>query len=274
MPHKILLAISSILFVITGCSTTEKVKPAPVTHPVIQQETISPSSQPQETGLPAIEPKADQVLKQMTDLLASAHAFTFNALTIKEQVLPSGQKLQYDSNIQVKMQRPNALYANVTSGAKKKTLWYHDTTFALLDRKNHFYATTQTPNNIDDTLDFIIDHYGVTLPLADFVIADPYSDATEYTISGFYVAEVEVNGIKTHHLAFHQENIDWQIWIDAEGRPVPRKFVVIYNTKTNAPQFIAFFKDWNFTPNFKSDEFIFQPPKGTVKIDFQSNINR
>ena len=91
------------------------------------------------------------------------------------------------------------------SGAKKKTLWYHDTTFALLDRKNNFYATTHTPNNTDDTLDFIMDHYGVSLPLADFVLTDPYTDFTKNTLSGFYVAEVDVDGIKTHHLAFHQD---------------------------------------------------------------------
>ncbi len=276
MPHKFLLTLSIMMFSLLGCSTTntEIIELAPQTNSVGQLENAAPSRERQGTEQPMIEPKAGRLLKQMTDLLSSTNAFTFNALTIKEQVLPSGQKLQYDAAIQVKMQRPNALLVNITSGAKKKTLWYQHTTFSLLDRNNNFYATVQVPNNIDDTLDFIMDHYGVSMPLADFVVADPYHDVTENNLSGFYVAEVEVGGKKTHHLAFRQADVDWQIWIDADGRPIPRKFVITYKDKASVPEFIAFFKDWNLSPQFKSNEFTFQPSKNAVKIDFYSEQKR
>lgn len=206
----------------------------------------------------------------MSDVLSSSSAYSFKAVVIKEQVLPSGQKLQYDSTILVKMQRPNALFVNKISGTKKQTMWYHDTTFTLLDKKNNFYATTQTPDNTENMLDFIMESHGINMPLADFVFKDLYLDLIENVISGFYVAEVEVNGIKTHHLAFHQDNVDWQIWIDAEGDPVPRKFVITYNYLDSTPLFISFFKDWNLSAKFKTNEFIFQPSEAAVKIDFRS----
>jgi hypothetical protein len=172
------------------------------------------------------------------------------------------------------MQRPNALFVDQNSGTKKKTLWYQSTQFNLLDKKNNFYATTQTPDNIEDALDFIMEKHGVNMPLADFVFKDIFANLTENVISGFYVAEVEVNGIKTHHLAFHQLNVDWQIWINAEGQPVPRKFVITYYNKASQPQFLAFFKEWNLTPQFKTDEFSFKKPKDAVKINFYSELNR
>jgi len=265
--NKKYLIISVLLTTLVSCSSTEtkQIASSPENNEVSQYESTPSDS---------IEPKAQEVLKQMSDVLSSSPSFTFKALIVKEQVLPSGQKLQYDSTILVKMQRPNALFVNKISGTKKQTMWYHDTTFTLLDKKNNFYATAQTPDNTEDMLDYIMESHGVNMPLADFVFNDLYLDLIENVLSGFYVAEVEVNGIKTHHLAFHQDNVDWQIWIDAEGDPVPRKFVITYRDLESVPQFAAFFKDWNLSAKFKTDEFVYQPSKGAVKIDFRSEQNR
>ena len=261
---KIYLIISVIITTLASCSSTE----------TKQRPFSSENREVSKYKATSIEQKALHVLKQMSDALSSSPAYTFKALIMKEQVLPSGQKLQYDSTILVKMQRPNALFVNEISGTKKKTMWYHNTTFTLLDKKNNFYATTQTPGNTEDMLDFIMENQGVNMPLADFVFKDLYFDLTENILSGFYVAEVEVNGIKTHHLAFHQANVDWQIWIDAEGDPVPRKFVITYRNLDSVPQFFAFFKDWNLSADFNTSDFIFQPSEGAVKIDFRSEKNR
>ena len=268
--NKIYLIISVIITTLVSCSSTET-KELPLSsenNEVSQQE--STSSDP----IDSIDPIAKLVLKQMSDVLSSSLAFSFKALITKEQVLPSGQKLQYDSTILVKMKRPNALFVNEVSGTKKKAMWYHNTTFTLLDKKNNFYATTQTPDNTEAALDFIMENHDINLPLADFVFKDLYFDVMENVVSGFYVAEVEVNGIKTHHLAFHQEDVDWQIWIDAEGDPVPRKFVVTYSNLDSVPQFSAFFKDWNLSSNFKTNEFVYQPSTDAVKIDFRSELSR
>jgi len=264
---KICLIIPAIIITLASCSSTE-------TRQVPLSSENNEVSQHKSTSSGSIEQQALLVLKQMSDVLSSSPAYTFKALIMKEQVLPSGQKLQYDSTILVKMKRPNALFVNQISGTKKKAMWYHNTTFTLLDKKNNFYATTQTPDNTEDALDFIMENHDINLPLADFVFKDLYFDVMENVVSGFYVAEVEVNGIKTHHLAFHQEDVDWQIWIDAEGDPVPRKFVITYSNLHSVPQFSAFFKDWNLSSNFKTNEFVYQPSTDAVKIDFRSELSR
>ena len=269
--NKKYLIISVLLTTLVSCSSTET-KQLPLSSESDKIPRYEATSET--TSLDSIEKKAQEVLKQMSDVLSSSPAYSFKALIVKEQVLPSGQKLQYDSTILVKMQRPNALFVDQISGTKKKALWYYNTELSLLDRKNNFYATTQTPDNTEDALDFIMETYGVNFPLADFVFDDIYSDLTKNILSGFYVAEVEVNGIKTHHLAFHQDNVDWQIWIDAEGDPVPRKFVITYRDLESVPQFAAFFKDWNLSSKFKTNEFVYQPSEGAVKIDFRSEQNR
>jgi hypothetical protein len=204
----------------------------------------------------------------MGALLALSKQFSVDALTLKEQVLPTGQKLQYDAKIHIDIKRPNAFVGKNKSGSKNNALFYNGESLTLLDLKHNFYATTEAPKDIDDTLDFLMNTYGVSLPLADFLFADVNQVLTENVQSGLYVALAEVNGKKAHHLAFTQENVDWQIWINAEGKPIPIKFVINYKNQFSEPQFIAFFQQWDLSPGFKTGNFVFQPSKDMVKIDF------
>ena len=259
-----------VVYTLMGCVSSDvkesdfsaDLNRAEVTEQTIKNEQKNVDSQSQ------VDPKVIALLQGMGELLASSKQFSFSALTLKEQVLPTGQKLQYDANIHVDIKRPNAFLGKMSSGAKNKNLFYDGKSLTLLDLNNNFYATTEAPGNIDDTLDFVMDKYGVSMPLADFLFADINATLTENIQSGFYVALTEVNGTKAHHLAFTQENVDWQIWINAEGQPSPVKFVINYKNKTSEPQFMAFFQDWNLAPSLKTTDFNFQPSKEMVKIEF------
>ena len=275
MIHHLKLVFAVMFLLLSGCASTDTVESVNANIQDInasQDDSGPPVATRQvvklDDALPQVEPKAHELLKRMGDFLASKREMSFLAIVIKDQVLPSGQKLQYDANVVVKMRRPDGLFAETVSGAKQKRFWYDGKTFSLLDFRYDLYATAEAPANIDDALDYAMEEYGVTMPLSDFVFSDPYTVMTDNNVSGFYVAQVEVHGVKTHHLAFRQAHVDWQIWIDAVGDPVPRKFVISYNNKTSIPQYIAFFKDWKFAHAFKTDEFKFVPPEKAVQIDF------
>ena len=272
---KNLFIVPVLILVLTGCSSSEVKQSDLVASPIntVEPEQVAKNEQQRVDVKSQIDPKAIELLKEMGALLASSKQLSFDALTLKEQVLPTGQKLQYDAKIHVDIKRPNAFLGKVSSGAKNKNLFYDGKNLTLLDLKNNFYATIEAPENIDDTLDFIMDRYGVSMPLADFLFADVNTVLTEHIESGFYVALTEVNGKKAHHLAFSQENVDWQIWINADGKPSPVKFVINYKNQLSEPQFIAFFQDWDLAPGFKAEDFIFQPSKDMVEIEFFSKNN-
>jgi hypothetical protein len=63
-----------------------------------------PSVQAQE---PTIEPEATRLLKRMTDYLGGLESFSLDADNMLEDVLLSGQKIQYDFTSEVLIQRPN-----------------------------------------------------------------------------------------------------------------------------------------------------------------------
>src|SRR5262249_33215253 len=78
-------------------------------------------------------------------------------------------------------------------------------------------------------------------------------------------------GFTCHHLAFTQDNIDWQVWIQDGPQPVIRKFVITHKNEEGAPQFTALIREWNFTSRIADSSFVFYPPAGTTKIQMRND---
>src|SRR5262249_48967490 len=109
---------------------------------------------------------------------------------------------------------------------------------------------------------------GVAQPLADFLFADPYKVLTERVQSGRYVGHHQVGGVPCHHLAFVQAEIDWQLWIEAGERPLPRRLLIIHKKAPGAPRFTATLEGWDLSPSIADDTFTFKAPEGARKIEF------
>jgi hypothetical protein len=122
------------------------------------------------------------------------------------------------------------------------------------------------PGDIDGVLDEVDDKYGVVIPLSDFLYADPHAVLTEGVLYGEYLGLHTAGGVLCHHLSFSQEDIDWQLWIDAGDRPLPRKLVITYLDEPGAPQYTALIRRWSLEPKFADDLFEFQPPEDAREI--------
>ena len=130
------------------------------------------------------------------------------------------------------------------------------------------YTLTEVPPEIDAAVDRMFEQYGFSVPIADFVYADPYKTLIENVYAGSLVGRHAVDGRPCHHLAFSQEAIDWQIWIEDGPRPVPRKLVITYNDEDGWPQYSARFTHWDLQPRVSDAFFEFHPPEGADRIDF------
>jgi hypothetical protein len=85
--------------------------------------------------------------------------------------------------------------------------------------------------------------------------------------AGTYLGLHQVNGVKCHHLAFRQDVIDWQIWIEDSDHPVPRKVVITYKEQPGHPQFTAILDKWELSASAPDSAFEFSPPAGAKRID-------
>jgi hypothetical protein len=216
----------------------------------------------------AIEPKADQLLRKMSDYLAGLKEFSVQTENTLEVVLRSGEKIQYDSPAEASIQRPNKVWANRKGDIVNQEFYYDGKTLTLYSPDQMYYATVNAPPTIDETIDFAREALDVYAPGGDLMYKNAYGILTEDAVSGFYVGMSVVGGVKCHHLAFRGNEVDWQIWIEDGDKPLPRKFIVTSKWMTGAPQFTVVIKNWNLSPKFTEEMFTFVPPQGAQKIDF------
>jgi hypothetical protein len=215
---------------------------------------------------PSIDPLADQILHQSCDFLAQTPAFSVHAEVWKDIVLPSGHKIQVTRSIDLDLRRPDRLHVDARAHRKGRSIWYDGKTLTVLDREKNLYGTVDAPATIDATLDFAAENYGVTIPLEDLAVSDPYGSAIKTVTDGGYFGDEMVLGVSCRHIGFSTDKIDWQLWVADGPQPLPQKLVISYKTEDQDPQYIAIFSKWNLTGRASDLAFQFIPPPGSASI--------
>jgi len=216
---------------------------------------------------PVIDPEAEKHLKNMGAYLAKLKAFSFQADEVSDEVLDDLQKLQLANRRQVTVQRPNHVRSDASGDTLNRDFYYDGATITMYDKAKKVYASAKVAGTIDAMLDEAHQKFGQVPPLADFLFADPYKVLTAHVQSGTYAGLHHVEGVKCHHLAFRQKQLDWQIWIEAGEQPLPRKLVMTYKREAGGPQFTAILRQWDVNPKVSESLFQFEPPAGVRKIE-------
>lgn len=216
---------------------------------------------------PKIEPEAEAALKRMSTHLAGLKQFHFEAEVVFDDVLDTGQKLQLSNRLSTDVRRPNRIKSRAEGDTANKLAWYDGQKMAVVEKSKNVYSIIDVPNTIDAMLDYVVEQYALTVPIADFLFSDPYATLTADVLSGGYVGMHRVGPYKCHHLAFSQEVIDWQIWIEDGDHPFPRKLLITYKDVPGEPQYTATFVKWDHEVKFDDKHFAFEPPKEAEKID-------
>ncbi len=220
-----------------------------------------------DTAKPGIDARVDTLLRNMGDFLKDASEFSFRTDVNYDQVLESGQKILYGRRAEISMRRPDRLHILVNGDQIHERIWYDGKTFIVLDLWDHEYVKVDVPPKIDAALDYMAREYGISSPVSDVLYSDPYEILVENVVTATYVGHPVVRGVPTHHLAFTQNNIDWQLWIEDGAHPVPRKAVITYKNVTSSPQFTVWLSDWNFTPRLADSLFEFLAPDGAQQVE-------
>lgn len=221
-----------------------------------------------EPHTPVIDPVADKLLKSMSATLASAKTLGFSADINFDQLLASGQQIQYGGAARVMLKRPGMVYAEYAGDLNAKKVWYTDGELTVLDLNTNFYGKLPVPSTLDEAMDNLITQYGFTLPLSDVLVSDPYNAFISNVWAGVVIGDSKINGQSCKHLAFVEKFIDWQIWISEGAQALPCKLVITYKTMPGGPQYAAEFYDWAINPTFDVSAFKPVLPEGSEQIEF------
>jgi hypothetical protein len=215
-----------------------------------------------------IDPDALQVRKGMTDYLGSLQAFSMHTENNFEDVLATGQKIQFGYSTNVVVQRPDKIRAERTEGVAHQFFVYDGARLAIYEGGADFFATIEVPDNIDDFLHLARDRLDLVPPADDMVFTNSFELLTAGVTSAFVVGEAEIGGVRCYHLAFTTPVVDWQIWIAEGDKPLPYKYVLTTRDDPAQPQFVTLVRDWNPAPKIADGTFEFDPPATAMEIDF------
>ncbi len=226
-----------------------------------------------ENGRERIDPFVEDILRRTCGSLADAREFSFTAQVTYDEVLTSGQKLQFGGSVKSAVRRPDRIRTSWNGDLDSSVLWFDGAALTMYEPSLNVYATAPAPGPVDSLLDFMVQRLGFSLPLSDFYYSDPFPGLVDRVLEAFYVGKDRVDDASCHHLAMTQEDIDWQVWIEEGERPLLRKITITYKKLPGAPQYTAILSNWNFNPDLSEDFFSFQPPEGAEKIEFISTLS-
>jgi hypothetical protein len=224
------------------------------------------------TAPSAVDPQADEIFRKSGELLAASKRFTYDAHAVSEQILDSGQKVQFARNLKLAVRRPDGVAATVVGDREDLAFIYDGKNVTLHNRGSNAYGSTPAARTIDETFDMLAEKFGMTLPMSDLLFSNPYTALIGRVRSGRYLGTGYVFETKCHHLAFRQEVVDWELWIEDGPKPLPRKLVITYKEMPGHPQYTAYLSNWNLSADVPDSRFTFAPPQGAKKVDFTEPV--
>lgn len=193
---------------------------------------------------PNIDPRAAEILQNMSYFLGSKDEYTFKAEVMFDQLINQNRKIQYSAEEKVFLKKKGNMTIEYVSDLGGYKLWFEDGKTTILELPTNQFSITTLPATIDQALNTLKSKYNFTPALSDFLYINTFRVLTQNVISGNYFGTSRVFGVRCDHLAFIQEDIDWQIWIEMGKRKIPRKLVITYKNLPGQPQFIAILRDW------------------------------
>lgn len=230
----------------------------------------------QETSAPAAAPaksfkdeRALRLLKAMSDTLAGAKTLGFKVRGIVPTPSPTGQYVSLFASSRVVMQRPDKLFVAARGDLFPSDIVYDGKTVTAIGADRKFYAQREAAGGaIESLMKSELPGSDATTPFLDILVPDPYAFLTKDLSSAFWVGQSTVGGVKTDHLAFTAEGLDWEVWIGAVDK-LPRLMVISYRTGDRQPTFTVEFSDWKLGAPIASQTFNAAIPKGAVKLEFK-----
>jgi hypothetical protein len=239
------------------------------TPKVKERDTISIIAQTDEsTPGDAIDEKAAEILRQMSDFIESQQKFSFSTETERDVLTTTGVFIQVAHSGEMMVNRPNQFRVNVTGDLVQREFLYDGKQVTVVDTERNIYATEDASASMDETLDTLIQKLNVNMPLAELLYSDIYEGLTKNVQAGFYFGMNEVDGVPCHHLVFVQDSIDWQVWIEDSETPLLRKVAIAYKNREGVPRYTATLSNWNLEPEIAPDRFTFSPPANAKEVEF------
>jgi hypothetical protein len=214
----------------------------------------------------AADDDALKILKGMSDYLAG-QKISLSYDSDIEVVTSEVQKIQFASSGKVFLSRPDKLSATRTGGYADVAFVFDGKTASVLGKNLNAFVQMEAPGTVEQLIDKLRNDFSVSLPGADLLAANAFDVMSADVMHSAHIGRGVVDGIECEHLAFRNDETDWQLWVQIGDAPIPRKYVITSKTEAAAPQYTLVIRDWKTDAQPTSDAFAFKVPDGAKKLD-------
>lgn len=233
--------------------------------------TVPAGSSPTATTAPNddIEPAAMAALMRMATLLAKADRFSVTVDAAYDVVQRWGQKIEFGSVRRVTIRRPDRIRADIMDrDGSRAGITFNGQAISIFIPDERVYAVAARPGSLDDALSYLVEELDMRMPARELFSSELPQRLKARVESARVVGMATLGHVRCVHLALRADDVDVQVWSDAEGAPLLRRLVITYQRVVGQPEFRADFTDWNLSPEVPDALFEFAPPPGSERIAF------
>ena len=217
---------------------------------------------------PALEPKAIEILKALSDRLAAAHTLAFTALETYESPSRQGHPLMFVSKSQVTLQRPDKLRVIIPGDGPASEFYYNGTTMMAFAPAENLLAIADAPPTIDATLEAAYHSSGTYFPFTDLIVADPYKDMAPGLELAYYIGQSHVVGeTTTDMVAYVGDGVFEEVWIGVEDK-LPRLVHAVYLSDPDQIRHDLMLSNWQIDVPVPEDAFAPSAAATAKRIQF------
>ncbi|MGK9167637.1 DUF2092 domain-containing protein [Inquilinus limosus] len=209
---------------------------------------------------------APAILKAMADYVTSQKTLSIAFDADIEVITPQLEKIQFTSSGEVLLSRPDKLRMRRTGGYADVEQSFDGKTLTVYGRSINAFAQLDTPGTVDQLIDRLRTEYSVSAPGADLLLSRVYDELMADVIEAKHIGQGVIDGIECEHLAFRNQDTDWQLWVEIGEQPIPRKLVITSKAIAAAPQYTLRIKTWETDVPAGAEQFALKLPQDAKKI--------
>jgi hypothetical protein len=217
--------------------------------------------------------RGDRLLRQMSDTLKNAKAFSVAVHESHERVRRNGEKQPYTLTRKLVVRRPDRLWSHTTgSDDRDIKLAYDGKTITVIGDHQKVYATIPGPPTIDETLDLISERYDLRVAVADFLYSSPYDSFASADATGGWVVRTTVDGRKCDEVAYAMKVADVRLCVSVAAPVLPFRARITYKEEPGQPVSTLLFRDWDLGAAPADAQFVANVPQGYEAIPVVERI--
>jgi len=233
-----------------------------------QEQAQAVAKNPPSASAPMIDQRALDALKSMSDTIVHAKTMGFQSRSMVPVKGPNGLWINLFGVSRVIVQGQSKLFAETRGDFFPYDFYFDGKTVTAYAPTKNVYAQKEAPGTVEELTDRAYREEGRTFPYTDILTSNPYEKLTGGLTKAVFVGRSTIAGVKTDHLAFVNEGVEWQIWISEEDH-LPRLVSARYFEDAGEPDYTIEFFNWRLNEPAPDSDFVFRNTSNAAKVDFR-----